>query len=165
MYLVILKCARKVMLLWPVYSLARSKASHQWPLIKALLIASAEPWLTIVWRPCGLGEEDLWVARRWLSALCERLRAVMVPLCGSGRNRGATRGLMSRWLVRKIGGHSRASVLPQVFRTQRAFIPPASRMKSHLPDLGRVVVGSRLKWESRRSVWAAAQCAEGQDNT
>ena len=57
-----LKCARKVTLLWPVYSLARSKASYQWPLIKALLMASAESWFTIVWRPSGLEEEGRWVA-------------------------------------------------------------------------------------------------------
>ena len=58
MYLLILKCAKKVTLLWPVYSLARSKASYQWPLIKALLMASVESWFTIVWRPSGLGEGD-----------------------------------------------------------------------------------------------------------
>ena len=57
-----LKCARKVTLLWPVYSLARSTASYQWPLIKALLMASAESWFTIVWRPRRLEEACRWVA-------------------------------------------------------------------------------------------------------
>ena len=70
-----LKCARKVTLLWLVYSFARRTASYQWPLIKPLLMASEESWLTIVYGPCELEDNCRRVVLAWwLAALRERSR-------------------------------------------------------------------------------------------